>query len=159
MEVFKPDCSSLPQSCSQPPESDAREIKCSCPTVNCKWSEWSDWSATCGPATRQKTVTTERVSEKNISSNLNPQLNRICKNSRIISDMVLCHNQQPSAARGMNNTNFVVVNLLSVWPRHNKHVTIRSKCLRILDSHDKAIGRLDLVVLICCRHIRDIKVF
>ena len=64
MEVFKPDCSSLPQSCPQPPENDAREIKCNCPTVNCKWSEWSAWSATCGPATRQRTVTTEQVSDQ-----------------------------------------------------------------------------------------------
>lgn len=61
VEVFKPNCNGLPQSCPQPPESDVREIKCSCPTVNCTWSEWSSWSATCGPATRQKTVTTKQV--------------------------------------------------------------------------------------------------
>ena len=61
IEVLKPDCSGLPQSCPEPPQSENREIKCSCPTVNCTWSQWSDWSATCGPARRQKTVTTQQV--------------------------------------------------------------------------------------------------
>ena len=62
VEVFKPDCSILPQSCPQPPESDAREIKCSCPTVNCKWKKWSAWSATCGVATRTRSIETIKVS-------------------------------------------------------------------------------------------------
>ncbi|XP_068676816.1 uncharacterized protein [Montipora foliosa] len=61
VEVLKPNCTGLPQSCSQPPQSQNREVKCSCPTVNCTWSQWSDWSATCGPATRQKNVTTQKV--------------------------------------------------------------------------------------------------
>lgn len=61
MEALKPDCSGLPQSCPEPPQSENREIKCSCPTVNCTWSQWSEWSATCGPAIRQKTVTTQQV--------------------------------------------------------------------------------------------------
>lgn len=61
LEALKPDCSGLLQSCPEPPQSENREIKCSCPTVNCTWSQWSDWSATCGPARRQKTVTTQQV--------------------------------------------------------------------------------------------------
>ncbi|CAH3168650.1 unnamed protein product [Porites evermanni] len=73
VEVFKPDCSGLPQTCPQPPESEAREIKCSCPTVNCKRSKWSDWSATCGPATRQRTITTEQITVQQNSCKGLPQ--------------------------------------------------------------------------------------
>lgn len=61
VEVFKPDCSGLPQTCPQPPESDARDVKCDCQTVNCKKGEWEAWSATCGLATRKRKITTEQV--------------------------------------------------------------------------------------------------
>ncbi|XP_078353361.1 uncharacterized protein LOC144638092 isoform X2 [Oculina patagonica] len=61
VEVFKPDCSGLPQTCPQPPESDARDIKCNCQTVNCKRGEWEAWSATCGLATRKRSITTEQI--------------------------------------------------------------------------------------------------
>ena len=61
VDVFKPDCSGLPQSCPQPPESDAREVKCNCPTVQCNWNEWSAWSATCGTATRTRSIKTVKV--------------------------------------------------------------------------------------------------
>lgn len=62
MEVFKPDCSGLPQTCPQPPESEARELKCTCPTVKCEWKQWSAWSATCGLASRTRTIETIKVS-------------------------------------------------------------------------------------------------
>jgi len=73
MEALKPDCSGLLQSCPEPPQSENREIKCSCPTVNCTWSQWSDWSATCGPAIRQKTVTTQQIVVQNNSCDGLPQ--------------------------------------------------------------------------------------
>lgn len=72
-EALKPDCSGLPQSCPERPQSENREIKCSCPTVNCTWSQWSDWSATCGPARRQKTVTTQQIVVQNNSCDGLPQ--------------------------------------------------------------------------------------
>lgn len=62
--MFKPDCSGLPQTCPQPPENEAREIKCDCKTVNCKRGEWEAWSATCGLATRKRSITTEQVWKK-----------------------------------------------------------------------------------------------
>ena len=61
VEVFKPNCSGLPQTCPQPPESEARELKCTCPTVQCKWKQWSAWSATCGSATRTRSIETIKV--------------------------------------------------------------------------------------------------
>lgn len=61
VEVFKPDCSGLPQTCPQPPESDPRNVTCDCQTVNCTKGEWEAWSATCGLATRKRTITTEQI--------------------------------------------------------------------------------------------------
>lgn len=59
--VNKPNCTSLPQECSEQPHTELREVKCTCPTVECKWNAWSAWSATCGAASRTRTIKTIKV--------------------------------------------------------------------------------------------------
>ena len=59
--VNKPSCAGLPQECTEQPETDSREVKCTCPTVECKWNAWSTWSATCGAASRTRTIKTIKV--------------------------------------------------------------------------------------------------
>ena len=59
--VNKPSCVGLPQKCTEQPQSESREVKCACPTVECRWNEWTKWSATCGLATRQRTIKTIKV--------------------------------------------------------------------------------------------------
>ena len=38
-----------------------RETLCTCPTVNCTWSKWEEWSASCGPATRKRVIETTKT--------------------------------------------------------------------------------------------------
>ena len=59
--VNKPSCVGLPQKCTEQPQPESREVKCTCPTVECRWNEWTKWSATCGLATRQRTIKTIKV--------------------------------------------------------------------------------------------------
>ena len=54
--VQQPDCSGLPQTCTQPPQKETKKTMCTCQTVQCAWSQWSDWSATCGKATRSRKI-------------------------------------------------------------------------------------------------------
>ena len=53
--VSKPDCSGLKQKCTEKPQTQRREVKCTCKFVNCTKNPWTQWSATCGRATRQRT--------------------------------------------------------------------------------------------------------
>ena len=50
--VQQASCDGLPQVCLEQPETEQREIVCTCPTVICTWNNWGDWSASCGRATR-----------------------------------------------------------------------------------------------------------
>ena len=59
--VNKSSCAGLPQECTEQPQMESREVKCACPTVECNWNEWSEWSATCGAASRTKTIKTTKV--------------------------------------------------------------------------------------------------
>ena len=59
--VNKPSCVGLPQTCTEQPLTESREVKCTCPTVECRWNEWTQWSATCGSATRTRTIKTIQV--------------------------------------------------------------------------------------------------
>ena len=59
--VNKSSCAGLPQECTEQPQMESREVKCACPTVECNWNEWSEWSATCGAASRTRTIKTTKV--------------------------------------------------------------------------------------------------
>eukprot|EP00794_Sanderia_malayensis_P018008 gene18007-19809_t len=50
--VEKESCAGLQQKCQNSTDTDSRKTDCQCQTVRCQPSEWSQWSATCGPATR-----------------------------------------------------------------------------------------------------------
>ena len=54
--VQQPDCSGLPQTCTQAPQKETKKTMCTCQTVQCAWSQWSDWSATCGQASRTRKI-------------------------------------------------------------------------------------------------------
>ena len=60
--VNKSSCAGLPQECTEQPQMESREVKCACPTVECNWNEsWSEWPATCGAASRTRTIKTIKV--------------------------------------------------------------------------------------------------
>ena len=54
--VQQPDCSGLLQKCTQLPQKETKKTMCTCQTVKCTWNQWSDWSATCGKASRTRTI-------------------------------------------------------------------------------------------------------
>ena len=69
--VQQQDCSGLPQTCSQPPQKESRKTMCACPTVTCSWNQWSEWSASCGKATRKRTIQTIKVCLLFLSHSIN----------------------------------------------------------------------------------------
>ncbi|XP_031574613.1 uncharacterized protein LOC116308348 isoform X2 [Actinia tenebrosa] len=71
--INKPDCSGLKQECTEKPQTERREVKCTCKFVKCTQNPWTDWSATCGKATRQRTWKTTQVTEDRLNCDNLPQ--------------------------------------------------------------------------------------
>ncbi|XP_048582331.1 uncharacterized protein LOC5506315 isoform X2 [Nematostella vectensis] len=71
--VNQPVCSGLPQQCTQSPETESREKKCTCPTVECTWNAWTAWSVSCGPAKRTRTINTTKKTVEALSCDGLPQ--------------------------------------------------------------------------------------
>ncbi|XP_066936875.1 uncharacterized protein [Clytia hemisphaerica] len=54
--IMKDTCEGLQHSCPKAEETESKDEKCSCATIECNWSKWSDWSATCGERSRERKI-------------------------------------------------------------------------------------------------------